>query len=273
MSQPAHAAKILALANRSNCNGSNIPMCTRLEKPAEPPSAEEQAAMQLVPYHAVTGALLYLVNCTRPDLAYAVNQLCRFSSAPRLVHWAAAKRVIRYLASTINLGIVYHRDAPDSTPAPVEGWSDADYAGEVTTRRSTSGYAFTLSSAVFAWRCTIQRCVALSTAEAELVALTLATKMAAWLLKLAKDVGADFNSICIGEDNQAAISIASDIKFSERTKHMDVRHFYVREKVADGSITIKYVPSTEQLADIFTKPLAKDAFLRLRHMLGLRPCK
>jgi hypothetical protein len=99
--------------------------------------------------------------------------------------------------------------------------------------------------------------------------LTLAAKEATWLIRLARSAGSCYKTICIGEDNQAAISIASDDRFSDRTKHVAIRHFFIREKIADGTITIKYVPTTEQLADIFTKPLAKIAFTRLRDMLGM----
>jgi hypothetical protein len=117
-----------------------------------------------------------------------------------------------------------------------------------------------------------QRCVALSTAEAELIALTLGTKEAVWLHRMINELGTQIEQLTIFEDNQSAIILTANNKFSERTKHMSTRYFFVREKIRDGTIKVEYVSTENQLADIFTKPLQRIAFQRLRSKLGLQAC-
>jgi hypothetical protein len=269
VSQAALAQRIIAQAKMENCNPAPTPIVERLCTVAEPPSQDEATAMAATPFREIVGGLLYLTNCSRPDLSFAVNQLCRHMSNPRAVHWSAAKRVLRYLKGTTNLGLEFRRTDPAE---PWVGYADADYAGDTQTRQSTSGFCFMLASACFSWRCMKQRCVALSTAEAEIIALTEAAKQATWLMQLAHDTGADYQTITIFEDNQAAISLTGDTKFSQRTKHMAVRHFFIRDKIEDKTINVEYVPTADQLADFFTKPLTKATFLRLRDALGMRTC-
>jgi len=267
LSQTALAKRILQSANMEKCNGAPTPIIDRLYPSPNPATAEEQAFMAKIPYRSIVGALLYLCNCSRPDLAYATNQLCRYMSNARPEHWQAAKRCLRYVQSTSDYGLVYQRTDP---PQPWVAFADADFAGDAQDRKSTSGICFCLASATFAWRVMKQRCIALSTCEAEIIALNEAAKEATWLMQLAKDFGADFKTITIREDNQAAIALTNGDKFSQRTKHMDVRYFFIKEKIQDGTIKVEYVSTTDQLADMFTKPLPKIVFSRLRDALGVR---
>lgn len=268
ISQTEFAKNILSRAKMTSCNPVSVPITERLTIPEEPPSQDELQELKNIPYRSVVGALLYLAVCTRPDLAYTVNQLTRFLSAPRLVHWQAAKRALRYIQGTKTLGLHYQRS--DTTDFNLLGFSDADWAGDTDTRKSTTGFCFTLASATISWRVQTQRCVALSTAEAELIALTRTTQEAIWLIRLSNNLGFDHRPLTIHEDNQAAIVLTKDFKFSEKTKHMSTRYFYVREKIQDGTIKVIYVPTNDQLADIFTKPLIKLTFIKLRDRLGLR---
>ena len=149
------------------------------------------------------------------------------------------------------------------------GYADADWAGDATTRKSTSGFIFTAAGAAIAWRSQAQRCVALSTAEAELIALTEGVKEAAWLAKLGADLGIEARPLIVHEDNQAAIALSRDIKFSEKTKHMQVRWFYVSEMASNGVVKITYVATAEQLSDFLTKAQGPTQFVVSRHRIGV----
>jgi hypothetical protein len=151
----------------------------------------------------------------------------------------------------------------------IDGYADADWAGDATTRKSTSGFIFTAAGAAISWRSQAQRCVALSTAEAELIALTESVKEAAWLAKLATGLKIEARPLAIHEDNQAAIALSRDVKFSEKTKHMAVRWFYVTEMASNGVVKITYVATAEQLSDFLTKAQGPTQFVVSRHRIGV----
>ena len=178
LGQPAYIADILHRANMGDCKATTTPMVDRPSEAATPPSQEEEAILRKIPFREVLGALLYLSTCTRPDITFAVNQIARFTSRPRLEHWTALKRVLRYLQGTRGNGLLFRRSAVQEA-LRIDGYADADWAGDATTRKSTSGFIFTAAGAAIAWRSQAQRCVALSTAEAELIALTEGVKEAA----------------------------------------------------------------------------------------------
>jgi hypothetical protein len=250
----------------SDCKPASTPITDRLYAPESPPSQEELESLKSIPFRETLGALLYLAVCSRPDIAFAVNQLSRHASNPRLVHWVAAKRVLRYLKGTASLGLIYKKDKAIFS---LLGFGDSDFAGDMASRRSTTGFLFMLAAAAISWRVQTQRCVALSSAEAELIALTRTVQEAAWLIRVAKCFGIDVKPLTIFEDNQAAIILARDFKFSEKTKHMSTRYFYVRERIADGTIALEYVSTKDQLADFFTKALGTQLFCKFRSRIGM----
>ena len=198
---------------------------------------------------------------------FAVNQIARFTSKPRLEHWTALKRVLRYLQGTRGHGLLFRRSAVQKA-LRIDGYADADWAGDANTRKST-GFIFTAAGAAISWRSQPQRCVALSTAEAELIALTESVKEAAWLAKLATDLKIEARPLAIHEDNQAAIALSRDVKFSEKTKHMAVRWFYVTEMASNGVVKITYVATAEQLSDFLTKAQGPTQFVVSRHRIGV----
>jgi hypothetical protein len=218
---------------------------------------------------ALVGSLLYLL-VTRPDISFSVNRLTRVVNKPRKVHWEAAMRVLRYLAGTANYGITYHREEENSS-ATLAGYSDADWAGDRTTRRSTTGFVFMLVGGAISYKCKLQRVVALSSCEAELMALAATVQECAWLRRLLIELCLlDPDSPTeLFEDNQGAIALVKDRKFSENTKHMDIRNFYVRDEIENKQIKVTYCDTANMLADIFTKPLGRVIFLRLRPRLGV----
>lgn len=216
-------------------------------------------------YQASVGSLLYLSTRTRPDIALAVNRVSKYCNSPTEEHWSAVKRIFRYLQGTKSLGLMYQCKGS----VECKGYSDADWGGDRDDRKSTSGYCFFVGNALISWRSSKQSCVALSTAEAEYIALSSAGQEAAWLTKLLKDFNVKTNSIELFEDNQAAICIAKNPKDMRKTKHVDLKYHYVRSLVLNDVINVSYSPTDDMTADIFTKALSRVRFVRLRDKLGM----
>ena len=217
-------------------------------------------------YQSIIGSLLYLAVATRPDIAYSVGVLSKFCSKPSEAHLTAAKRVLRYLKGTQNFGLKYEGSVSES----LEVYADADWAGDIDDRHSTSGNVCIVASGAVSWMSKKQPVVALSTAEAEYVSLCFATQEAIWLRQLLTDIGQPpADATVIWEDNQAAISLAKNPVFHARTKHIDTRYHFIREELQNGVISLKYISTKQMVADILTKPLAKTLFVELRHTLGL----
>lgn len=220
---------------------------------------DEQKLMQQTPYRQAIGSLQYIVTCTRWDLAFAVNHLAQFMSNPAPVHWLGIKRIFRYLRGTSNQGLIY-TGAPSSSPSHnLSGWSDADWAGDLDTRRSTSGYVFQLDSqCVLSWQSRKQSIVALSSTEAEYIAAATATKELLWLQTIIYELGYSLSQpSIIYTDNQSCIGLSENPKFHDRSKHIDLRYHFLREKVKNKIIQLEYTPTQYMWADILTKSLPK----------------
>ena len=196
-------------------------------------------------------------------------QAARFCDDFRQEHLTAVKRIFRYLKGTASFGITYTR----STDFVVQGYSDADFGGDLDTRRSTTGYIFQVCGGCLSWRSKLQRIVALSSCESELIALTEAMKEALWFRKILADLCFDTSDpLKLHEDNQAAISVSSanSRKLSSRTKHFETRYFAIRHHIEANAICVEYCPTTEMIADMLTKPLGAVLFRRLLTMMGIR---
>ncbi|KAJ9528398.1 hypothetical protein QJQ45_020321 [Haematococcus lacustris] len=205
-------------------------------------------------YSALVGSLLYLTCCTRPDIAFAVGALARHMSAPTKQHWSAACSVLCYLKGTADQGLLF------GGVSGLQGYSDADYAGDKDTARSTTGYLFTLNGGAISWSSRLQPTVAMSTAEAEYMAASSAAKEALWLRKLMRDLQLDASCVHLGCDNQAAIQLLHNPMATSRAKHIDVHHHFVRERISRGEVAFHYCHTSSMLADILTKPLAAVQF-------------
>ena len=218
-------------------------------------------------YQSCLGGLLYLSNRTRPDLTSSVSKAARYCASPAEENWSLVKRILRYLNGTLDFGIVYSKV---NSPKLV-GYSDADWAGEVTDRKSTFGYCFKFNNSIISWRSNKQNCVALSTAEAEYVALSSAAQEAVWLNQLLRDI--NFNNsdlpVTLFEDNQATISITENPRNHPKTKHIGIKYHFVRDLESKNVISLAYCPTDMMLADIFTKSLSPEKFVKLRSMLGM----
>ena len=218
-------------------------------------------------YQQAIGCLTYVSTATRPDIAAAVGLLSQYMADPSNDHWLGIKRLLRYIKGTLMYGLkfVAHENDDD-----LLGYADANWAGDVDTRRSTSGYIFKIADGVVSWRSKKQSTVAKSTTEAEYVALSQATQEAIWLRRLLSDLGCKADGpTLIKEDNQGAIEIARNPKFHNRTKHIDTTFHFIRERIASKDIKVEYCSTHDMIADIMTKSLPKDRFEKLRSLLNV----
>ena len=264
ISQPNYVEKVLRKFGMENCK----PVST----PLEPGRRFQQLSPNDEPFDVQTyqqaiGCLTYVSTATRPDIAAAVGVLSQYMSKPSKDHWTGVKRILRYLKGTLKYGLKFsvHEEEPE-----LFGYSDADWAGDVDTRRSTSGYVFQIGTSTVSWSSRKQATVAKSSTEAEYVALSSATQEAVWLRRLMEDLGREMAApTTIYEDNQGAIELAKNAKYHNRTKHIDICHHFVRERVVSNEIQVIYCPTGDMIADIMTKGLAKIAFEKLRDLLGV----
>ncbi|GIL91628.1 hypothetical protein Vretifemale_19249, partial [Volvox reticuliferus] len=211
-------------------------------------------------YRTLVGELNYLATSTRPDIAQALSVLARFMGKPSKSHMGLALGVLRYLAGTRELGLCFG----GAGEFALEGYSDSDWAGDPATRRSTTGYVFKLGGAAISWNSQLQRTVAASSVEAEYQATSAAVREALWLRKLVGDLDLGTGAIGIWTDSQGALSLGNNPITSVRSKHIDVQHHLVRERVSRGEVVLSYCSTEEMVADVLTKALGEIKFKRCR---------
>ena len=229
-----------------------------------PKNDAEREYMSKVPYASVVGSLMYAMVCTRPDISQAVGVVSRYMHDPGKEHWQAVKWILRYILNTVDIGLVFQQDKQDGQC--VVGYCDSDYAGDLDKRRSTTGYVFTFAKAPVSWKSTLQSTVALSTTEAEYMAVTEAVKEAIWLQGLLGELGMEQKHIKVHCDSQSAIHLAKNQVYHARTKHIDVRYHFVREILEEGGVIIQKIRTTENPADMMTKVVTAVKF---KHCLDL----
>ena len=222
-----------------------------------------------VPYRQAIGSLMYLMIVTRPDIAAALNKVAQFSTNFDQSHWTATKRILRYLKGTIEHGLTIGGQSPNNT-IELSGSCDADWAGDLDDRRSTSGYVFLLNDHVISWKTHKQAAVATSSTQAEYQALSEATKEALWLRTCLTELGfKQPTATRIEQDNQSTIAIANNPTNHNRTKHIDIMHHFIREAIERKDIELHYCPTSEIIADAMTKPLSRAKFEGCRNRMGL----
>lgn len=244
----------------------NMEECKTTTTPIEPGLILEQKkeAKKDLPYKNLIGTLMYLAVATRPDIAYAVSYLSQFNDCYDEAHFKSAKRVLRYLKGTIDVGLKFKKTAEE-----LYCMADADWGACKLDRKSFSGYCFKYAGAPISWASKKQRCVALSTAEAEYTAITEAAKEAIHLKGLFEDLGVNQKTIIIWNDNQAALKLCQNPIVSNRSKHIDLKMHFIRDCIKDEVIGVKYKATEEMEADILTKSVTGSRLSLLKKMMGL----
>ena len=213
---------------------------------------------------------MYVMTCTRPDIAYVVGKLSRFTSNPSEEHWHGVKRVLDYLTKTKNYGLKYI-----GYPLVLEGYSDASWVTNQEDYSSTSGWIFMLGGGAISWGSKKQTCITDSTMAAEFIALASASKEAEWLKDLMYEIPLftkQLAHIYIHCDSQSTLARAYSHIYNGKSRHIGLRHSYVRDLIVNGVITIDFVRTTQNLADPLTKGLVKDLVFKTSRGMGLKPC-
>ncbi|KAL6320637.1 hypothetical protein AAG906_008637 [Vitis piasezkii] len=224
-------------------------------------------------YASAIGSLMYVAQCTRADISFAVSKLSRFTSNPSVEHWKAIGRVLGYLKNTKELSLQYSK-----FPAIIEGYSDASWISSVGDNLSTTGWVFTLGGGAVSWGSKKQTCISHSTMEAEFIALAATGKEAEWLRDLMMDIPFTANNVStvsIHCDSQATLARMHGV-YNGKSRHISIRYEYVRQLIQNGIISISFVRSSGNLADPFTKPLTRDlvklkAFNKIQSMWVVSP--
>jgi hypothetical protein len=254
--QTAYAKRIVELVGLTDCNPALTPMEERL-KLSRDSMIEEVDATQ---YQRLVESLRYLAH-TRSDLAFSVGYVSRFMQRPTTEHQQAVKRIIRYVAGTLDHGLYYPRCPRE---AHLVGYSDSDHASNINTSKSTSGILFFFGKSLVSWQSVKQQVVTLSSCEAEYIAASTALTQALWLVRLLGDLlGRDTGAVELRVDSKSALALTKNSVFYERSKHIRVRYHFIRGCLEEGSFKACYINTKNQLADLLTKPLGRIKFLEL----------
>lgn len=262
LSQRRYILDLLKRYGMENCN----PIATPMDKDTILHKANTNERDERRPYRELVGALMYLAVATRPDIAHAVSVLSQFNDCNTAIHYAAAKRVLRYLKGTVNYGIVFQKSGD-----PAQLYVDADWGKCQMDRRSYSGYVMTLSGGPISWKSQKQRTVALSSTEAEYMALAETTKEGIYICKFLKELGLDkFTKLSIYNDNIGAQHLAKNHVVHPRTKHIDIRFHFVRDAIKRYNFILNYMSSAQMPADVLTKPLVKTKHYFCIDTIGIK---
>jgi Reverse transcriptase (RNA-dependent DNA polymerase) len=268
ISQEKYIENVLRKEGMLDANPVGMPMDPNLKLEPNPDDNEPNRSNS---FAKLLGSLQYIANSTRPDISYAVNRLAAYTANPGLQHHGAIKRILRYLAGTKTLGITY-RKSQDVTDANnlFHGYADAAYSN-ADDLKSTSGYVFLAGGGAITWKSKKQTVIALSSTEAEYVALSEAGREATWLRNLYGELGyPQKEPTMIKGDNEGSVVLTHNPQFHQRTKHIAIRHHWVRDLVTDNVLDIQNCRDPEQTADILTKALPKPKHQRHREEMGIQ---
>lgn len=263
LDQTEYINNILRRFGMSDCKPRATPCEPNVDKLCMQNSEPDNSGL----YRAIVGSLIYLMVVTRPDISYIVTKLSQYLERPTTVHMTLAKSVLRYLKGSNDYCLTYRRS---DEGMKLFGYCDADWAND-GDRRSITGYCFKLSpnSSPISWKSRKQQSIALSTCEAEYMAMAECVKEAMFLFNMFSKTmycANDTECVAIHCDNQGAISLAKNQILSQRSKHIDIRYHYIRSIINSGQVMLEYVSSESNLADLFTKSLCK---VRLKYLLNL----
>lgn len=264
--QAGYAERVLRVFNMWDCNPVATPMDpnVRLSKLDCPEVVDPLLHRK---YRSIVGCLSYLVNMTRPDLAFSFSQLSKFLQYPGEAHLAAAYRVLAYVKGTLHQGLSWH-DPGAGSRNKLSGWVDSDFASDIDTRKSMTGYLMVLNGGPISWKASRQGGVTLSSSEAEFVAASQAGQEVLYLRALLKGFAyLQHGPTEIWEDNASCILMSENPTNRERSRHVDVRVHFLRDMVRDGSVKLIKCAGTQNVADALTKSLPRPAFHKHREFL------
>jgi hypothetical protein len=264
MHQQKYITELLEKFELNNCNSATNPSETnsKLSECSEMEKVDPTLFRQMV------GSLRYVCN-SRPDICYSVSMISRYMHDPRKPHLIAAKRIFRYIRGTLDFGL-HFPTGTNSKGSVLIGYSDSDWCGDITDRKSTLGYVFKFNNVAISWCTKKQAVTALSSCEAEYIAGTFAACQALWLDSVMKELKCEASKpLLLRIDNKSAISLAKNPISHGRSKHIETKYHFIREQVSNGVIEVQYCPTELQLADGFTKALKLERFEFLRRQLGI----
>lgn len=258
LSQQGYLEKVLRNFEMDQAKPVLTPMGThfKLSSTKDEDKGEAEIKMREIPYSSAVGSLMYAMVGTRPDLAYDVGLISRFMSSPSQEHWQAVKWVMRYIRNTVDLKLTFTK----GDKVQVADYCDSDYAADLDKRISITGYVFQVGGNTVSWRSGLQHVVALSTTEAECMALVEAAKEALWLKGITSELGYPQEQAEIFCDSQSAICLSKNSTFHERTKHFHIRLNFIRDVVKDGSLKVSKINTKVNPADILTKSVPVKKF-------------
>lgn len=261
--QSRYISKILHRFNMANSNPSKSPLPA--SHALNQREVLETDIVTNVPYSEALGSLMYCAMGTRPDIAYSISVLSKYSACPRNAHWEAIKRVFRYLKGTLSKGLFYIKVQDPQLVC----YTDADWAGDQDSRKSISGMVSLINTAAISYKAQQQPVVSLSTTEAEYIAGNEGAKEIVWLSRFINELGVKFEHgpLLLG-DNQGALKLIKNPEFHQRTKHIDIKYHFIREKFEEGIFDLAYVQTDKQKADLFTKALSSDRHQTLCKLIG-----
>lgn len=263
--QSVYAQKVLERFNMQDTNSVTIPADVSLEKNAYLKRNEEHYTR--APYREAIGSLMYLAIGTRPDISLAVNKAARFMEKPTKHNWQEVKRILKYIKGTSDYGLFFKKN---NTQVQLNVYSDSDCAADISTRISTTGYVVMLGTSVISWSSQKQSSVAQSTTDAEYFAANQASREIVWIKKLLSPLYNCQVPTTLFVDNQSALKMIKNPEFHKRTKHIDIKFHYIREKFNEGVFKLEYINTRNQVADILTKPLPRPAFEFHQRVLGYK---
>ena len=245
--------------------GQSKPRCTPCELNTSAFVSKKIPEQSPRKYREIVGSLIYAMTCTRPDLCWIVTKLSQHLDNPDTADWVMVDHVLRYIKGTLDYKMYFVKSKVN---LKLEGFSDSDWGSSIIDRRSTSGFYFSLNpdGPPISWKTRKQPTVALSSCEAEYIALAAAVQEAMFLFSLLKEFISQ-SSIVIQVDNQGAIALSKNPIVQNRSKHIDIRYHFIREKVKNGFISLEYVPSECNVADLMTKSYSKIKLQRFKGML------
>jgi len=262
LDQNVYLIKVLNRFGMTNAIIANTPLPHRYTPVAHTGNPDPTLQTQ---YQAIIGSLLYLMLGTNPDIAFAVIKLSQFSANPSKEHYEWAKYICHYLAGTKDYTMVFDGNTNEGLIAH----SDSDWAADTKSRHSITGYFLKLAGSLVSWLLRAQKTVALSSTEAEYMAISDCCQQAMWITNFFREIGFPISPITIFGNNQGSLFIGSNPVQEKRTKHIDIRYHYIQECIEDNKVSVVFVPGNDNLADMFTKNLDRLKFVKFQEQLGL----